>query len=361
MQDNRQQIAEQAADWFVMLREQTPSARDREAFSAWLLDSPIHVHEYLAIAQLYGNLANIDPDNEIDIESLLPAKTENSNVLSLKDSTAINANEDIQVTDKRSHVTYAVAAIIAVIITAFASVILINQDWQQQHIVTAVGEQRSIALDDGSIIEINTQSKLTVQMDKETRVVRLINGEAYFDVETDHNRPFIVDTGDAHVKVLGTKFNIYKQAGNTVVTVLDGKVTVIPKYNLSQDILALDTNKEDFNRPVELAVGEQVQIGPQRVPIEKVSVNVRKVTAWQDRRLIFEGQTLKEIVDEFNRYNSNQIEVIDSELAGLELSGAFESNDPDSLIEFLKRNNSIKVIVRPKGLRVITLGDVTTL
>ena len=351
MQDNRQYIAEQAADWFVRLRDGTPSAQDREAFSEWLLDSPIHMHEYLAIAQLFGDLSHIDPNKEIDIESLLPADTENSNVISLKDITAREEKGDEPVTGKRSRLPRGIAASIISFAIALGGVLWINQNGQQQHYATAIGEQRSIALDDGSIIEMNTQSKLTVQLDKETRRVHLIKGEVIFDVQRDPDRPFIVDTGNAQVKVLGTKFNIYKQANNTVVTVLHGKVTVASTQNPT------DTNTDDINRSVELTVGEQVQIAPQRELIEKISVNVQKITAWQDRRLIFEAQTLEDIVNEFNRYNTHRIEVTDSELAKLTLSGVFESNDPDSLIKFLQHIRAINVVVRADGLRVITAGE----
>jgi len=81
--------------------------------------------------------------------------------------------------------------------------------------------------------------------------------------------------------------------------------------------------------------------------------NVNNVTAWQDRRLLFEGQSLEEIVAEFNRYNVNRIEVADADLARLRLSGTFASNDPASLIEFLQRIRDVKVIVRPDGIRVL--------
>lgn len=351
MQDNRQYIAEQAADWFVRLRDGTPSTQDREAFTQWLLDSPIHMQEYLAIAQLYGDLAHVDPNKEIDIESLLPANTENSNVISLKEITAMEVSEDEPVTDKHSRMPRGIAATIIAFAIALAGMLWINQNEAQQHYATAIGEQRSIALADGSIIEMNTQSKLTVQLDKKTRLVRLIKGEVIFDVQKDSARPFIVDTGNAQVKVLGTKFNIYKQANNTVVTVLHGKVTVARTQDQT------DTTTEDISRSVELTVGEQVQIAPQRELIEKISVNVQKIIAWQDRRLIFEAQTLEEIVNEFNRYNTNRIEIRDHELARLTLSGVFESNDPDSLLEFLQRIRDINVIAHANGLRVITAGD----
>ena len=72
----KQDIVEQAAAWFVRLREDSISSEDREACSIWLLDSPVHVQEYLAIAQLYGALGEIDPDKEIDIGSLIPPLSE---------------------------------------------------------------------------------------------------------------------------------------------------------------------------------------------------------------------------------------------------------------------------------------------
>lgn len=354
MRENRRHITEQAADWFIRLREKAVSRQDRDALIVWLLESPIHVHEYLAIAQLYGDLGDVDPNKEIDIESLLPAVKENSNVVPLENSTIEKIGVGANVSDGRTRLLFGIAAGIAVF--AIALIGVFYQYGQAQHYATAVGEQRSIVLVDGSIIEMNTQSELAVQVDKETRRVHLIKGEAFFDVERDPERPFIVDTGDAQIKVLGTKFNIYKQENQTAVTVVDGKVTVMPSPENDDNASLEESTAKGVNAAVELSVGEQVQITPQRLPIEKVSVNVSKITAWQDRRLIFEAQSLESIVEEFNRYNTRHIEVRDVELAKIELSGVFQSNDPDSLIEFLQDIRNIKVITRSNGLRIIKPG-----
>ena len=132
-------------------------------------------------------------------------------------------------------------------------------------ISTAVGEQRSITLADGSLIKLNTRTTIRHRFDESTRRVELIEGEALFDVARDEQRPFIVTAGATEVRVLGTSFNVYKQSDlEATVSVLEGRVTVRATGLITAD--QAGSAAGDMLQPspgeVELTDGQQIHIRP---------------------------------------------------------------------------------------------------
>src|SRR5262249_53251968 len=91
---------------------------------------------------------------------------------------------------------------------------------------TDIGEQRTIALKDGSRVELNARSKIKVLYSKERRSIELIEGQALFSVAKDPTRPFVVSSGNARVRAVGTQFDLYRKPVGTVVTVVEGRVAV---------------------------------------------------------------------------------------------------------------------------------------
>ena len=219
---------------------------------------------------------------------------------------------------------------------------------------TGLGEQRSIVLEDGSIIELNTLTAIGVAYANDERRVTLIDGEALFDVEENSSRPFIVDTGSASVRVVGTRFNIYKTGSATEVTVLEGKVTIERPATSEESTVQGSPSTNPGDAVVELLVGEQARFEPRKPQIVTATLaSIEPVTAWTERRLVFEATPLGEIVTQFNRYNTNPLKLEDATLAELELSGVFDSNDPESLIEFLRHVRDVETVRRPDGTLVI--------
>lgn len=354
--NTRLQIAEEAADWFSRLHERDdvpePVRRD---FVDWLMESPVHVQEYLATSKLWSDLESMDPDLHAALDVSAAQDDLGPDVVPFDGASGQAASDRVSPFVKPKYWIAGTAASVIVAIGALG--VFLGSDRMTEPVAetfrTGLGEQRSIVMDDGSIIELNTLTEITVTYKPDERRVTLIDGEALFDVEENPLRPFVVDTGSASVRVLGTRFNVYKSDGATEVTVLEGKVAIErppPGNELPDDTRDLAGSKG----MVELLVGEQARFAPQTPQIVTATLaSTEQVTAWTQRRLVFEATPLSEIVTQFNRYNANQLELEDGALADLELSGVFGSNDPESLIEFLRHVRDVEVDRYADGTLII--------
>jgi transmembrane sensor len=205
-------------------------------------------------------------------------------------------------------------------------------DLRSDH-VTAVGEQDSIVLADGSTALLNTDTALAVDVDGDERRVRLFRGEALFQIARDAARPFIVGTGESEVRVTGTAFNVRTTGAGTVVSVTEGRVEVAAAA--------------DAARPVRLRQGQQIVIGPAG-PGPVTGFDAMAVTAWQRGQVVFYRTPLGQVVEELNRYQYGRILVLSDHARGLKVSGVFDVRHPAEVIG---------VIEATLDLEVTRLGD----
>lgn len=167
-----------------------------------------------------------------------------------------------------------------------------QRDWRFDQ-ATGTGEQRTIALADGSTMWLNTGSAADVQVDENRRHVRLARGEAYFDVAHDPRHPFTVDAGAGQVTVLGTAFGVRREGEDVVVTVQRGKVQVA-----SADALA-----------VFVTADEQVRVQPGEASPHIEAVSAEQALSWRTGRLQFENRRIGEVLDELKRYDRRLVMV----------------------------------------------------
>jgi transmembrane sensor len=228
---------------------------------------------------------------------------------------------------------------------------------------TVIGEQRSVVLADGSIIELNTQSSVRTRFSAAERTVELLQGEAIFKVAKDAQRPFRVLSGSSQIVALGTAFNVYARNAGTVVTVIEGRVRVSRKdpdaavgrsAALARASLSESPAGSGRAYDIELVRGEQATIAP-RQPIVRVTLSdPHKATAWTERRLIFEETPLSAVTAEFARYyTARTIRIADPTLAGLHITGVFDASDPASLVEFLKAFGALDVREDERGWLIV--------
>ena len=334
----REKIAEQAFDWIVRLDAPTADAADDAAFAEWLKESPVHVEEFLTLEATWRALDNLDPDRAIQINELVADA--NANVVALDSAGAVTT---LPANDSPAHRRWiagaAAAATIAVLAIVFARGPWLAQDTH----VTGLGEQTSFTLDDGSVVHLNTQSELRVQLTDTAREVTLLSGEALFQVARDPNRPFRVTAANTIVEALGTRFNVYHDPAQTAVTVVEGKVAVSKLDAIGASPVGNSGNVANLPEDtLTLVAGQQVAID-QSGSIERQNLpDTGEVTAWRERRLVFRADTLATIAAEFNRYNRLRIEVRGN-AAKRQLTGVFDADDPASLVEFLHDAPSVRV------------------
>jgi transmembrane sensor len=216
---------------------------------------------------------------------------------------------------------------------------------------TQIGEQRIVQLQDGSVVYVNTDSSIEVRYTNIAREVRLRDGEALFKVEHDPSRPFRVHVGGTVVQAVGTQFNIYRRSKETKVAVVEGVVQVSSRSGAPPSAApgaaagpdAEDTEARPSQGTERLAAGQGLSLSEDGSLETPVPVNLGQVTAWRERRLVFEWQTLKEITTEFNRYNrSPQIRVEGDEVRQRRYTAVFDADSPQTLLRFLAKDTDLK-------------------
>ena len=220
--------------------------------------------------------------------------------------------------------------------------------WQQyrqmgrHQISTARGEIRRVPLEDGSLLAVNTQTDLSVEMQPGLRVVKLGRGEAWVQVATDASRPFVVQAGDVRVRAIGTAFSGRRLDQGAEVLVSEGVVEA--------------WSAQAPDRAVRLAQGGRVVIGAGAgaAPVENLGGGVARRLAWREGEIVLDGETLAEAAEAFNRYNDVQIVVEGTALAQGQWIGRFRTNEPQAFARAVAVTTGARV--RQEGL-VIRLSE----
>ena len=202
--------------------------------------------------------------------------------------------------------------------------------WAQQMALdadyyTGTGERRQVVLDDGSRIVLNANSAVDVNLTADGRRITLRKGEALFDVNPDPKRPFSVQAGALNATALGTIYAVRREGENIDVTVRRGRVAV--------------TEGSD---KITLGVGEAVGAHLHGLGA-KQSVDVDRVLAWEQGRLVFELTPLSQVLEQVERYRPGILLIRDTRLGELKVSGTFQLDHLDEGLATLESVFPIKI------------------
>jgi transmembrane sensor len=204
---------------------------------------------------------------------------------------------------------------------------------------TAKGEQRRIALADGTSVMLDTATQMTVDMQAGQRIVRLVEGQAFFDVASDPTRPFRVFAGKDEVRALGTAFEVRFEQGSARVILEEGRVAI---FRTGADrplgAVASVTRLEAAKADLIMKPGQEVKLaaaplGAAQMPPSLAEVDLAKTNAWRDGEMVFDDVSLGAAVAEVNRYGGQTIILGDPSLAELRVSGTFQTNRPQAFVE----------------------------
>jgi len=203
---------------------------------------------------------------------------------------------------------------------------------------TAVGEQRRVALQDGSVAMINTDSRLRVRLGGTERRITLRQGEAWFQVAKDHIHPFIVDAGPVHVRATGTAFSVRRLGEGAQVVVTEGRVVA--------------WREGQGGAPVAISAGQSAFVAdsPAQVVSAKAS-HADDVLAWRRGEIVFDGDTVASAVAEFNRYNERKIVLTDPAIGERTVVGYFLIDQPEQFA--LAASRMTGSVVRQDGQRIV--------
>jgi transmembrane sensor len=337
----QQLIAREAADWFVANRAGL-SSKERDAFTAWLRSSPLHVQEYLGIAAISRDLRLACADSANSLETLLE-RVGNERAVGTLWSRMFALLSDTP-TGRLRIATVALGSLAAV---AFGLLMILNRGYISKEPAaesvttleysTRHGEQRTYTLADHSVLHLNTDSAVAIRYSKSERLVTLASGEADFEVVHETARPFRVLARSAEVVDVGTRFDVRLTQKATLVTVAEGRVAVRPTQG----------SNESGSMPafVQLGSNQQLSVTGDEWPITPTTTDAKRVTAWLHRQILFEGEPLEQVAAEFNRYIAKPIEIESPALKKLEISGIFRSDDTDAFIAFLRSLDGVRVEV----------------
>lgn len=346
------QIIDEAAEWLITMREPEVSAAERESFAEWLRTSPQHVRAYLDIASLWNDSARVGPElcDGIDLDDA-------ANVIPIWSADAQPVKESKQPPVRTRRAAIAACALVTCIA---AGALAWWQVTKPVEYMAGVGEQRSVTLEDGSVVRLNSRSRLRVQLTEARRNIELLEGQAHFDVAKDPSRPFLVHSGTVTVRAVGTAFDVYRKPNDTVVTVVEGHVLVqsdgsdvtpASAANASGSGVASNTTT-DSEHTVALSAGEQAKVNSTGRIEHRPTVNVAAATSWLQQELIFDGQPLSSVVEEFNRYSRRTVVVTDPELAAFRINGVFHSTNPDALLRFLGKFDDVTIEQTRSEIRI---------
>ncbi|MBS0222743.1 MAG: FecR family protein [Proteobacteria bacterium] len=302
---------QEAMDW--LLRVQADPALG-PALDEWRAADPAHARAWEQASRTWELIGEIPPVYETRRESAEYAK-------SRRDYAAIRGHRR----------TFALGMTAAALAACLSIVVLstlmphVGADY-----ATSTAELRDVALEDGSTVHLAPRSAIVTRFTKERRSVRLLDGEAFFEVAPNKDRPFVVEADGLSVTVVGTAFDVRMSADLLTVDVARGTVAV--SYRKGER--PLDTR---------LTVGDRVEVNRITGAGRQSEIPEETVASWRDHRLFVEGASVAQVVEELRRFQAGWIVIADSGLAKRRVTGLYDLGDP---------KRALRALVRPFGGRV---------
>lgn len=209
-----------------------------------------------------------------------------------------------------------------------------------ERVATARGEIRRLPLADGSVATIDTSSELRVVLASDSRRIALSKGQVWFQVAKDRKRPFIVDAGIAQVRAVGTAFSVRRTDGGVQVAVTEGTVAVWPSDGGGSMTI--------------LEAGQYANLLPGALTPRTgtAPAAIERSLAWRSGEIALENETLGSAVAQFNRYNQQQLVILDPGLTDERLVGLFRIDRPADFAATLTASLGVEATTTPAEIRL---------
>jgi len=190
---------------------------------------------------------------------------------------------------------------------------------------TQTAETRSLLLADGSEVSLSPQSSIEVSYSEEQREVKLLAGEAFFDVAKNPERPFIVDARSTRVTVLGTMFNVNNSPHGVMVAVEEGRVQVAEQGVPGR----LDTE-------VKLSAGQLISVSQTAGLSQVQAIDPQTVGAWREDVRVYQARPLEQVLEDLDRYHPADLYIVDESLKALPVTAIFPTKDAQQMLTALE-------------------------
>ena len=351
----RPSIQAQASNWLAKLDGSDPSEAELQAFRRWVNESPAHIAAFEEVAKAWDDL-NILVHLPVLNQQRHAGETQRS---AAPTAAGYNTATGPAAALKRpAFSTWAVAATLLVVTLL---------GWQNSGFFspesshyTAVGEQKTVTLSDGSVVQLNTQSRIDIVYSEQARAIYLHQGEAHFEVVKDPARPFDVYVASSRVRAIGTAFTVAlaPTGGDIGVLVAEGIVEIEPELaapRLASQPLSSPLGSSDNTSPnasttaavptkpeakaQRLKAGEAATLNNASVQyIETVAAEeLQRRLAWQQGLLVFSGEPLQQVLAEISRYTDTKIILKSEQAKDLRIGGQFKVGDTHGIIKALEQ------------------------
>lgn len=278
-------VYEAAAGWVARLASPDATDRDRNAFAAWCAADPAHEAAYAELDALWRKLGRVpDPRH------------------------------------RRPPTKALTGVAVALVLTTALAFQLGLVDWLRADLWSGVGDIVHATLADGSRIDLNTDTAVALHFGATERGVALLRGEAFFEVVSDPQRPFVVRGNGLSVRAVGTRFFVRAdgaggETGGVEMGVVEGSVDVATS-----------------GRPVRVSAGEAVR-RTEGASLAVTGADLARTTAWREGRLRFSGERLSVVLAELDRYRHGRIVLLDAAAGERRVTGAFDPRDTDEALD----------------------------
>ena len=312
----------EAADWFAKLNSRVITTDAIEGFAKWRRD-PGNLAAYQTLERVWRGAEPLeaDPDIKLAVQEAIarPGKA--------ADAARRRAT--------RARWTWGLSSLAVLAVAgAVLGPSLLNRVRGAVY-ETPVGVQSSFRVSDGTLVRLDTGSRIAVHITPARREVRLEHGQAYFTVVHDPSRPFQVVAGDTQVRDIGTTFDVRLDGRRARVTLVEGVVQV-------------RNAAEPSARTWTLHPGQQLQIGSAS-PAALKPVDAVAATSWTSGQLTFRGVPLAEAVREVSRYSHAPLSLDDDQIAQIPMNGVFNTGDVPAFVSAVTTLFPLMATPRPDG------------
>jgi transmembrane sensor len=306
-----------AADWLLRLQQSDLSLEDTLRWQQWMSRDPRHAQAFRALEEVWEQLDSVPTPPRPAAEAL--------RVDSYNGSVSVSTWRAQRAPSPWSQQRrWALAAMLLLTLACIGvgSVVappLLASLPQGKTFETAVGQNATVRLSDGSEVQLGGHTRLTVSLGPNLRQIDLLSGEADFMVAKDKTRPFQVRAGTATVTAVGTEFNVRRTDDRVVVSVLEGRVLIqpmtpvlpvtwIPAFRAAGSAEALSS-------------GQRSTLNRRGVESTQSVGDTASAVEWQRGRIAFEAEPLRYVVQDVNRYADKPIVIADARTGDLRVTG----------------------------------------
>ena len=321
---DRDAIEAEAARLLARL-ENNPSPQDEADICAWIEADPRHAVAFARAEAAWDASERLkSAAADITLPPLQPT-------LSEEDQRRLSRN-------------IMVAAGVAILLFIVAAIVTVRTYSGIEHFETGVGQMRDIALEDGSTLHLNSDSEVEARFTSNGRKVRVLKGEASFEISHDPDRPFDVEARAAVIRAVGTAFNVRLRPSLVELTVTHGTVTVHSGDSPQQQVVA----------------GSGAVIQPRSIALTRLGPRlIEQRTAWREQMVELDGETVEQAAGEFNRYRKTPILIGDTRVSALRNGGRFRTTDSREFLTALQTSLPVRAVDGEDGSVMLLYRDET--